>query len=155
MRDNYFPYTQTVEFAAEYLAKVFQETVKKVDSEFSPEVKHGEYIILETVMLNPGLIQSELANKISIQSSYVSKLLSGLEHAGYVRREQAIRGNRQIIYKIFITDKGKKVYKKMQKFIIDMKYKRMNFDDIQKHRETAITIMEIANKMKEYYGIKF
>ncbi|MBS5802155.1 MAG: MarR family transcriptional regulator [Brachyspira sp.] len=101
------PYTETIAFAAELVTKAFNEIARNIvlkDQKLNKE----EYIILENIYLNPGIIQLEIAKNILMKRSYVCKFLAELEEKGFIRREPALRGKRQIVYKNYITPLGEK-----------------------------------------------
>lgn len=81
-------YNESAIYAAECFAKVIKEFIKITHKKFSIKISHNEYLLLEQILLNPGITQGDLARKISIQRNYVSKLLSALENNGYITREQ-------------------------------------------------------------------
>ena len=116
--ENYTTYTQSLEFAAELLTKAIKETMRKVDKEMNFKVSHEEYIILETVCLNPGIIQIDIAKKIFMQRSYVGKLLLKLEELGFITRTQSIKGKKKIVMKSYITDSGIEAYNEVKNWIL-------------------------------------
>ena len=104
-------YYQSIEYAAEYLAKVCKEVSRKVHKEKGFDVSHEEYILMETIFLNPGIMQGQIADKISMQRNYVCKLLTKLKSAGYIKRKTEIKGKRQVTYNNYLTIEGEKIYK--------------------------------------------
>ena len=106
-------YFETTIYAAERLAKAAHEIARKLHSEMRADISHEEFLILETIIANPGILQIEIAEKILMKRSYACKLLGRLLDDGYIRTENAIRGKRQIVIKNFITEKGVASYKKV------------------------------------------
>ena len=120
------------------------------------EINHEEYIILETIFLNPGIIQIDIAKKIITKRSYVCKFLSRLESRGYIRRENAIRGTRQIIMKNYITKEGERVYTKVRNYFIKTFEERENYkEEIELIETTKSTLFELSTKIKKDFNLKF
>ena len=84
-KSGYTQYNKTVEYAAEVLVKTFQEVSRRVHKQENFEITHEEYVILEIIYLNPGILQFEIAQQISMHRSYVCKFLSQLKKEGYIR----------------------------------------------------------------------
>ena len=143
-----FTYNQSIEFAAELFTKALHEALRKIHKEMNFEINHEEYIILETIFLNPGIIQIDIAKKIITKRSYVCKFLSRLESRGYIRRENAIRGTRQIIMKNYITKEGERVYTKVRNYFIKTFEERKN-ELLKKGKEKGVlTYEELAESLK-------
>ena len=151
-----FTYNQSIEFAAELFTKALHEALRKIHKEMSFEINHEEYIILETIFLNPGIIQIDIAKKIITKRSYVCKFLSRLESRGYIRRENAIRGTRQIIMKNYITKEGERVYTKVRNYFIKTFEERENYkEEIELIETTKNTLFELSTKIKKDFNLKF
>lgn len=151
-----FTYNQSIEFAAELFTKALHEALRKIHKEMNFEINHEEYIILETIFLNPGIIQIDIAKKIITKRSYVCKFLSRLESRGYIRRENAIRGTRQIIMKNYITKEGERVYTKVRYYFIKTFEERENYkEEIELIETTKNTLFELSTKIKKDFNLKF
>lgn len=151
-----FTYNQSIEFAAELFTKALHEALRKIHKEMNFEINHEEYIILETIFLNPGIIQIDIAKKIITKRSYVCKFLSRLESRGYIRRENAIRGTRQIIMKNYITKEGERVYTKARNYFIKTFEERENYkEEIELIETTKNTLFELSTKIKKDFNLKF
>ncbi|HIS74165.1 TPA: MarR family transcriptional regulator [Candidatus Galligastranaerophilus intestinavium] len=151
-----FTYNQSIEFAAELFTKALHEALRKIHKEMNFEINHEEYIILETIFLNPGIIQIDIAKKIITKRSYVCKFLSRLESRGYIRRENAIRGTRQIIMKNYITKEGERVYTKVRNYFIKTFEERENYkEEIELIETTKNTLFELSTKIKKDFNLKF
>lgn len=153
--ENYTTYTQSLEFAAELLTKAIKETMRKVDKEMNFKVSHEEYIILETVCLNPGIIQIDIAKKIFMQRSYVGKLLLKLEELGFITRTQSIKGKKKIVMKSYITDSGIEAYNEVKNWILKEINKNSISDEQRKQTKEMIKHMfEIVTYLREEYDVK-
>ena len=80
------PYTSSIIFAAEYISRLYREYVRRIVKEHSLPISYEEYIILDTVYFYPGSIQMDIAKKICMQRSYLSKMLANLEEDVYITR---------------------------------------------------------------------
>ena len=122
------PYTSSIIFAAEYISRLYKEYVRKIVKDQNLPISYEEYIILDTVYFYPGSIQMEIAKKICMQRSYLCKLLSKLENEGYIKREEKIKGKRQVVISIYITEKGEEIQKRMYSILIETLMSKLNFD---------------------------
>jgi DNA-binding MarR family transcriptional regulator len=155
MTNNQITYNESIEYAAEYLAKAMQEAIRKIHKEQSFSISHEEYVILETIYLTPGIIQIDIAQKILMQRSYVGKLLNKLEMLKYVERKMEIKGTRQIIYKNYLTESGKKLYKQISEFVVNETYRITSEKERVEAEHITSKLLDIANKIKEHYSLKF
>ena len=117
MKKKYVPFNKSIVYAAELMTKAFKEAARKFHKDMNFEINHEEFIVLESIYTNPGIIQINIAKNILMKRSYVCKFLVQLEEKGYIYKKQAIRGKRQIIMENYITPEGEKVYKKVVDFI--------------------------------------
>lgn len=154
MTHKHTPYTKTVIFASELIAKTFTEAVRHIFKDMNLGINKEEFIILESIYLNPGIIQLDIAKSIVMKRSYVCKFLGELEEKGYITRKNTIKGKRQVIIKNYITPEGQNVYEKAQKFINEMKRKMSDKDicEIDKFTELAFAL---AVKIQKIYNLKF
>ena len=153
--ENYTTYTQSLEFAAELLTKAIKETMRKVDKEMNFKVSHEEYIILETVCLNPGIIQIDIAKKIFMQRSYVGKLLAKLEESGYIKRTQSIKGKKKVVMKSYITDSGIEAYNEVKDWILEEINKNSISEESRRQtKEMTKHMFEIVTYLREEYDVK-
>ena len=156
MRESgYTQYNKTVEYAAEVLVKTFHEVSRKTHKKLNFEITHEKYVILEIIYLNPGILQFEIAQQISMHRSYVCKFLSQLQKEGYIRREEHIKGKRKIILKNFLTPKGEELYHKIKNYIINEILLSSTDDEIEEFNLITQKLLNRANKMKERYSIQF
>ena len=117
MSNRVFNYKNSLEVVAIRLSKVLNEAFRKLHKEYHFNLSHEEFTILEVIKSEPGIIPIEIAREISMQRSYVCKLISKLEQSRFVKQEEGIRGKRQIIIKNYITEKGEKEYNNILEII--------------------------------------
>lgn len=154
-KEVYIPYNRSLVYAVELVSKAFNEAARKFHNEMKFEINHEEFRILETIYLNPGIIQINIAKSILMKRSYVCKFLNQLEEKGYIRKEKAIRGKRQIIMENYITPAGEEVYFKVIDYIekdIIAKSKDYNEEEVTKIRDILI---DIATRIKHDFKLKY
>jgi DNA-binding MarR family transcriptional regulator len=155
MKDKQITYNESIEYAAEYLTKAMQEAIRKIHKEQLFPISHEEYIILEAIYLSPGIIQIDIAQKILMQRSYVGKLLNKLEDLGYIERIQNIKGKRQIIYKNYLSETGVQLYKKINEFVTNETCRKTSQSERNEAKYITSKLIEIADKIKDFYCLKF
>lgn len=146
-------YTESILFASDYLSNVCREYVRKIIKDNKFKLSFEEYLILEIIAKNPGMIQMDIAKKIFMQRSYLSKILAKLEDNGFIRRENAIKGKRQVVMSVFSTEFGENAYKEMHN---SLKSQVLNKSMINYDKMSEITseLLEMANKLVETYNLK-
>jgi len=146
-------YTETLEFAAETLVRACKEAMRKVHKEMNFEISHEEHIILETIALNPGIIQLDIAKKLFMQRSYVCKLLTKFEKSGWIRKEAAIKGSKKTIMKIYCTEKGTEACSEVRKWIKSVIAKKSP-ERLLKARKTTDYLLQLTKELKERYKLR-
>ena len=155
MSNRVFNYKNSLEVVAIRLSKVLNEAFRKLHKECHFNLSHEEFTILEVVKSEPGIIPIEIARKISMQRSYVCKLISKLEQSGYVKQEEGIRGKRQIIIKNYITEKGEKEYKNILEIITQRYLTVTNKNERQNLEELVDKLNQICERIISDTNIKF
>ena len=153
MNTKKIPYTSSIIFAAEYISRLYKEYVRRIVKEHNLPISYEEYIILDTVYFYPGSIQMEIAKKICMQRSYLSKLLVKLEENGYITREEKIKGKRQVVITIFITKKGEEIQKKMYSLVINTLMSKLNLD-MDKMQEISKVLFDICDEGTKNFNLK-
>lgn len=146
-------YTESILFASDYLSNVCREYVRKIIKDNKFKLSFEEYLILEVVTKNPGMIQMDIAKKIFMQRSYLSKILAKLEENGFIRRENTIKGKRQVVISVYSTKFGINAYKEMHNSLNSQVLNKsmINYD---KMNEVTAELIKMANKLVETYNIK-
>ncbi len=152
---QYVAYNESAIYAAECFAKVINEFIRITHKKFSIKVNHNEYLLLEQILLNPGINQGDLARTTSIQRNYVSKLLLALENDGYITREQETKSKQIIAVKSYITKKGEKIYKEARNIILNEALKMFNEQDINELNDISQKLFKQIDKIKKIQNIKF
>ncbi len=152
---QYVTYNESVIYAAECFAKVIKEFIRITHKKFSIKISHNEYLLLEQILLNPGINQGDLARKISIQRNYVSKLLSTLENSGYITREQETKSKQIIAVKSYITKNGEDIYKESRDIILSEALQMFTEQDIEELNDISLKLFKQIDKIKKIHNIKF
>ena len=153
MNTKKIPYTSSIIFAAEYISRVYKEYVRKIVKEHNLPISYEEYIILDTVYFYPGSIQMEIAKKICMQRSYLCKLLTKLEEDGYITREKKIKGKRQVVISIYITQKGEEIQKKMYSLLIEILMSKLPLD-LKKMDEISKLLFSLCDEGTKNFNLK-
>jgi DNA-binding MarR family transcriptional regulator len=94
---------------------------RKAHAEFSKVgITEGQPKILDFLSVNDGSIQREIANSCNIEPATVTSLLSIMEKAELIYKNQDPKDKR--VLKVFLTEKGKMAQKEVEKIFnqIDM-----------------------------------
>ena len=73
MKKKYVPFNKSIVYAAELMTKAFKEAARKFHKDMNFEINHEEFIVLESIYTNPGIIQINIAKNILMKRSYVCK----------------------------------------------------------------------------------
>ena len=152
MTDNHCIHSLFFELdQASRLAKAYCS--KHYDSEFSKKLSFDEFFILDTILCNPDIHQSDLAKKILKGRSHTSKYLIALEKKGYIERTIVVKNHKSVRI-LKMTQKGHDVYRESnkieQKFIseIDSMINPKDINLIRKHlkqvKETILKLDDIS-----------
>ncbi|MGN1153248.1 MAG: MarR family winged helix-turn-helix transcriptional regulator [Candidatus Gastranaerophilaceae bacterium] len=150
MENNYYIHSllfeldQTSRLAKAYCSKHF-------DSEFSKKLSFDEFFILDMILHNPDIHQSNLAKKLLKGRSHTSKYLIAMEKKGYIERPVVIKNHKSVRI-LKITEKGNEVYQESnkiaQKFIndIDAMINKKDIDFIRNSlKQVKETILKLDN----------
>lgn len=114
-----------------------------------------EFIILDTLLLNPGISQSDVARLVLKGKAHAGKILCGMEEKGYIKRIIAENKN-MMIKQTEITEKGMQLYNETRPKVIDYAGKIMgNFSSdeiatfkklLDKFRNSLLAIEDVNLK---------
>src|SRR5574344_718263 len=119
MNNQWCQFNKSIVYAAELVNKACIEASRKFHKENNLPVNHEQFIIMEEIYYPPGILQIEIAKEIFMKRSYVCKFLVELEELNYIYREKSIRGKRQVIYKNYLTEQGKKIFEEIQEIRLE------------------------------------
>ncbi|MCD8377156.1 MAG: MarR family transcriptional regulator [Candidatus Gastranaerophilales bacterium] len=155
MEKKYIPYSESVMYAAGLITKAAGEIARKIYKKMDFGINHEEFLILETIYLNPGIIQINIAKNILMKRSYVCKFLNQLEEKKLIRKENAIRGKRQVIIENYITDKGEETYLKAKNFIENSIIEKSDNYDYDEVRKVTAVLLNLTAKLKKDFNLKY
>lgn len=155
MKKNNLEYNHSFVFVANLFIKAANEARKKIYKELDIEISPDEYTVLQAIILNPGILQIDIAKKTLISRSYICKLLNKLIEMGYVRTENAIKGKKQIIIKNYATDKGLKIHDKLGKYASKIAQKIVFKDEDNKCRELSQYLECLIQRIINEFELKF
>lgn len=148
-------YNKSVIYATEQFAKVIKEYMKIIHKKHNIPINHNEYILLEEIILNPGITQGDLARRLSIQRTYVSKILSSLESRQYITREQKTKSKQIIAVQSFATEKGEKTLKEARNILIQETFQTFSQEEREQLFEITQILFKQIDKITKIYNIKF
>lgn len=64
----------------------------------------GETRVLYEIWLHPGILARDVAERLDLDTAYLSRLLARFEREGQLKREKSARDGRQ--FELFLTDVG-------------------------------------------------
>ena len=113
-------YTESLPYEIEKTARILQLGAKYTfNHKIKCDITHDEFVILETLINNPGISQSDLSKLVLKGRSHTSKILFSLEKKEYITRTQGTK-NGKMIYLMSITDKGLKLYEEVKMYLHDV-----------------------------------
>lgn len=113
-------YTECLPYEIEKTARLLQLSAKHVfNNKIKCNISHDEFVILDTLINNPGISQSDLSKMVLKGRSHTGKILSSLETKKYVTRSQGTK-NGKMIYQINITESGLALYEEVRVYLNDI-----------------------------------
>ena len=146
-------YTQSLPYELELTSRVLHEAARCFFEQNDFPINQEEFVILDCLYMNPGIIQIELAKLILKGRAHTGKFLKSLEEKGFITRTPANQGSK-IIMESKITPSGMELYKRITDSLdahIKEANKCLNIDI-----ESVIKNFKIIRDSAiEKYGIKF
>lgn len=147
-------YKESLQYNLEATARVLQEAISVRFKELDFGLSYDEFIILDEIFHNPGILQIELAKRILKGRAYTGKFLVELEKKGYVERKTAIKGKKQVVIPVYITQNGKKVHKTAVKTIKDFMTFMPSIED--NNIDKLIEFLQLLKEnVENKYNVKF
>lgn len=87
-------------------------------NELKNSIGPDEFIILNTIIVNPGISQSEIARLTLKGKAHAGKILTAMEKKGYIKRTPVCHEN-SLIKKTEITEMGLERYNEMRPKILE------------------------------------
>lgn len=126
-------YINCLPYELESASRIVHESIVRFFEECKFEISHDEFVILDTLIVYPGILQIDLARLILKGRAHTGRFLVSLETKGLVKRTPILKGRRAVISNT-ITDDGLKLHKKIADAIKNHmnSYDRKLTDDMEK-----------------------
>ncbi|MFD1417593.1 MarR family winged helix-turn-helix transcriptional regulator [Companilactobacillus keshanensis] len=102
---------------------------------------------LELIQKDPGMIQREIADALSIRDASVSSMLKNLERDGYVKRRKDRRSDRN--KRIFLTDKGDEIIKELGNLFEDVEKQIVKPLENSETKDLLVLLRKIDDELSE------
>ena len=138
-------YINTLYYQVEQTAKYCRYLGTQLFNKLKTDVSVEELVTLDTLSLNDGICQRDLAKLILKDRPATGRILNSLENKGYIKRKADTKNNRHV-KKITITTNGKLILRKVIGMI------KVYLEKIP-HEFSEEKIEEMKNNMKEFRNI--
>ncbi len=98
-------YTDSIHYELEQTAKLMRILTAQLFERLEISISQDEYAALDTISINPGICQRDLAKLIIKDRANTGRILNCLEKNNFVTRLVDIKNNR-LVKKLKITQKG-------------------------------------------------
>ena len=147
-------YTESLPYELELTSRVLHETLVRFFNENNFGITHDEFVVLDTLSINDGISQIDLAKLILKGRAHTGRFLMSLEEKGLVVRSPSKKGKR-LIMQNSVTAKGRLVLQKVSDFI----ERYINDMNLQDKQETAAKLIQLLRVVRsdllERFDIKF
>ena len=103
-------YTDSIYYQFEQTAKFCRHLGMQVFQKLNLPVTLDEFAALDTILVNEGICQRDLAKLILKDRPNTGRILNSLEEKGYIERYADTKNNR-LVRKMKITEQGKQISK--------------------------------------------
>ena len=146
-------YTKTLPYELDLTSRVLHEVMVSYFKDNNFPISLEEFIILDCLYINPGIIQMQIAKLTLKGRGHIGKFLKALEDKNLITRTP-IKQQNKIVIKIEITEKGTELYKKLdsqiEKFV-----ENINSDIEPKINEIIAQLKLIREDAIKKFNIKF
>ena len=147
-------YTESLPYELELRSRVLHETIVRFFNENNFGITHDEFVVLDTLSINDGISQIDLAKLILKGRAHTGRFLMSLEEKGLVVRSPSKKGKR-LIMQNSVTAKGRLVLQKVSDFI-ERYINDMNLQDKQENAAKLIQLLRVVRSdLLERFDIKF
>lgn len=105
MKENILHYTDSINYELEQTARLMKILTLQLFSKLQLEITPDEYFALDTVSVNAGICQRDLAKLLLKDRANTGRILEQLEQKGFITRFIDTKNNR-LVKKMGITEKG-------------------------------------------------
>lgn len=137
-------YTDSIYYQLEQTAKYCRYLGMQMFQKLQLPVTLDEFAALDTILINEGICQRDLAKLILKDRPNTGRILNSLEEKGYIERYADTKNNR-LVRKMKITEEGKRISAEVTKILkayINKIPKVYSEEDKSKLRESIIKFRE-------------
>lgn len=144
-------YTDSIYYQLEQTAKYCRHLGMQIFQKLQLPVTLDEFAALDTILMNEGICQRDLAKLILKDRPNTGRILNSLEEKGYIERYADTKNNR-LVRKMKITEEGKRISVEVTKNLKDYINKIPKIyseEDKRKLKESIIRFRESLEKEVE------
>ena len=138
MKDCKLHYTDSIHYELEQTSRLMKKVTTQLFEKLEIGLSIDEYAALDTVSVNAGICQRDLAKLILKDSANTGRILDSLEQKGFITRFIDTKNNR-LVKKMGITERGLKeldtINKKVKQYLESVT-KKISDEDIERVQET-------------------
>lgn len=131
-------YTDSIHYELEQTSRLMKKLTNQLFEKLEIGLTIDEYAALDTVSVNAGICQRDLARLILKDRANTGRILDSLEQKGFITRFIDTKNNR-LVKKMGITEKGLKeldtINKKVKQYLESVT-KTISDEDIERVQET-------------------
>ena len=135
-------------------SRLTHEVAKQFFEKNKFPINLDEYIILDTLLENPGILQLKLAKLILKGRAHTGRFLMGLEEKGYIKRIPSKKGER-LVMKSEVTEKGKLLHNEIANKIKILKENCSNLVPQDTEEKLQAILKTIREAITKQFDIKF
>ena len=131
-------YTDSIHYELEQTSRLMKKVTTQLFEKLEIGLSLDEYAALDTVSVNAGICQRDLARLILKDRANTGRILDSLEQKGFITRFIDTKNNR-LVKKMGITERGLKeldtINKKVKQYLESVT-KKISDEDIERVQET-------------------
>lgn len=151
---KYTNYTNFWLHDLELTSRITHEITRKFFETNDFPINLDEYIILDTLLNNPDLLQMKLANIILKGRAHTGRFLISLENKGFVERIPSKNGQR-LVMRSKVTNDGKKIHSKITKGVQKLAADCSKDLPDEMIENLQNTLKQIRTSLTEKFDVKF
>ena len=138
MKDCKLHYTDSIHYELEQTSRLMKKVTTQLFEKLEIGLSIDEYAALDTVSVNAGICQRDLAKLILKDRANTGRILDSLEQKGFITRFIDTKNNR-LVKKMGITERGLReldtINKKVKQYLESVT-KTISDEDIERVQET-------------------
>ncbi len=138
MKDCKLHYTDSIHYELEQTSRLMKKVTTQLFEKLEIGLSLDEYAALDTVSVNAGICQRDLARLILKDRANTGRILDSLEQKGFITRFIDTKNNR-LVKKMGITERGLReldtINKKVKQYLESVT-KTISDEDIERVQET-------------------